>query len=126
MNKANKVKLGAFVLLSVILLVVGFIATGVTKMFSPKVHAMTVINTSVEGLSAGSPVKYLGLPVGTIKRIAMREDDGYIATFVYDPATQGSTLVLLHADRIEEAPAAVIQMPQRVPQGLHGNWIADV
>ena len=57
---------------------------------------------------------------------ATREDDGYIATFVYDPATQGSTLVLLHADRIEEAPAAVIQMPQRVPQGLHGNWIADV
>jgi len=81
MNKANKVKLGAFVLLSVILLVIGFIATGVTKIFTPKVHAMTVINTSVEGLSAGSPVKYLGLPVGTIKRIAMREDDGYIAVY---------------------------------------------
>ena len=53
-----------------------------------------------------------------------REDDGYIATYVYDPATRGSTLALLHAQRIEDAPVAVIQMPQRVPQGLHGNWIA--
>jgi carotenoid cleavage dioxygenase len=50
--------------------------------------------------------------------------DDYIATYVYDPATRGSTLALLHAERIEDAPVAVIQMPQRVPQGLHGNWIA--
>lgn len=54
---------------------------------------------------------------------ATREDDGYIAAFVFDPVHNGSSLVLLHANEIEAAPAAVIQMPQRVPQGLHGNWI---
>jgi carotenoid cleavage dioxygenase len=32
--------------------------------------------------------------------------------------------VLLDARRIEEPPVAVIEMPQRVPQGLHGNWIS--
>lgn len=53
-----------------------------------------------------------------------REDDGYIATFVFDPVSSGSSLTLLHADKLEAPPAAVIQMPQRVPQGLHGNWIA--
>jgi carotenoid cleavage dioxygenase len=51
------------------------------------------------------------------------EDDGYLAAFTYDPVRSGSNLVLLDASRIEEAPVAVIEMPQRVPQGLHGNWI---
>ena len=81
MNKANKVKLGAFVLLSAVLLISGFLAVGVTQVFTPKIHAMTVLNTSVEGLSAGSPVKYLGMPVGRVTRIAMRENDGYIAVY---------------------------------------------
>jgi len=53
-----------------------------------------------------------------------REDDGYVAAFLFDPATNGGALALLHADRTEAPPAAVIRMPQRVPQGLHGNWIA--
>lgn len=52
------------------------------------------------------------------------EDDGYLAAFTYDPARRTSSLVLLDARRIEEAPVAVIEMPQRVPQGLHGNWIS--
>ncbi|MBB3178751.1 carotenoid oxygenase family protein [Variovorax sp. Sphag1AA] len=52
-----------------------------------------------------------------------REDDGYLAAFTYDPARRSSNFVLLDARRIEEAPVAVIEMPQRVPQGLHGNWI---
>ena len=50
-------------------------------MLAPKYHAMTVVNTSVEGLSIGSPVKYLGLPVGKITGIAMRESDGYIVIY---------------------------------------------
>jgi carotenoid cleavage dioxygenase len=52
------------------------------------------------------------------------EDDGYLAAFTYDPVRHGSNLVLLDARRIEEPPVAVIEMPQRVPQGLHGNWIS--
>ncbi|MNS42303.1 Apocarotenoid-15,15'-oxygenase [compost metagenome] len=51
------------------------------------------------------------------------EDDGYLAAFAYDPELRSSSLLLLDARRIEEAPVAVIEMPQRVPQGLHGNWI---
>jgi carotenoid cleavage dioxygenase len=36
-----------------------------------------------------------------------------------------SNFVLLDAHRIEEAPVVVIELPQRVPQGLHGNWMAS-
>jgi carotenoid cleavage dioxygenase len=52
-----------------------------------------------------------------------REDDGYLAIFAFDPATRNSDLVLLDAAHIDAEPVAVIRMPQRVPQGLHGAWI---
>ncbi len=81
MNEANKVKLGAFLLISITLLVVSFLSIGVAKIFSAKYHAMTVLNTSVEGLAIGSPVKYLGMPIGKVTGMAMRESDGCIAVY---------------------------------------------
>jgi carotenoid cleavage dioxygenase-like enzyme len=53
-----------------------------------------------------------------------REDDGYLAIFSFDPVNRTSDLVLLDAAHIDSEPVAVIRMPQRVPQGLHGNWIS--
>ncbi|HYP84155.1 carotenoid oxygenase family protein [Variovorax sp.] len=53
-----------------------------------------------------------------------REDDGYLAAFTCDPARRRSSFVLLDARRIHEGPIAVVELPQRVPQGLHGNWMA--
>jgi len=55
-----------------------------------------------------------------------REDDGYLAIFCYDPFNRTSDFVLLDAARIEAEPVAVVRLPQRVPQGLHGTWIAKV
>jgi carotenoid cleavage dioxygenase-like enzyme len=52
-----------------------------------------------------------------------KEDDGYLAAFAYDPVQRSSRFVLLDARRIESEPVAVVALPQRVPQGLHGNWI---
>lgn len=57
------------------------------------------------------------------RRANGREDDGYLATFVFDPANRTSDLVLLDAAHIDAKPLAVIRLPQRVPQGLHGTWI---
>jgi carotenoid cleavage dioxygenase len=51
------------------------------------------------------------------------EDNGYLAIFSFDPVERTSDLVLLDAARIEAKPVAVIRLPQRVPQGLHGTWI---
>ena len=73
MNEANKFKLGAFLLIAITLLIVGFLSAGIMQIFAPKYRAMTVLNTSVEGLAVGSPVKYLGMPVGKITAMAMRE-----------------------------------------------------
>jgi carotenoid cleavage dioxygenase-like enzyme len=51
------------------------------------------------------------------------EDDGYLAIYAFDPVNGTSDLVLLDAAHVDAEPVAVIRMPQRVPQGLHGNWM---
>jgi carotenoid cleavage dioxygenase-like enzyme len=51
------------------------------------------------------------------------EDDGYLAIYAFDQENQTSDLVLLDAAHMDADPVAVIRLPQRVPQGLHGNWI---
>jgi carotenoid cleavage dioxygenase len=53
------------------------------------------------------------------------EDDGYVLSFVYDEARDGSDLVLLSAQDFAGEPLAVVHLPQRVPFGFHGNWVAD-
>lgn len=91
MNEANRLKLGAFLLISITLLVVSFVSVGITKLFAPKYRAMTILSTSVEGLAVGSPVKYLGMPVGKITAMAMREKDGTIAVYfdIFPSAVEG-------------------------------------
>lgn len=81
MNEANKIKLGAFLTVTATLLVVSFIAVGTLKLFERKLHAMTLLETSAEGLAVGSPVKYMGIRVGRINRMAMRGTDGKVAVY---------------------------------------------
>jgi carotenoid cleavage dioxygenase-like enzyme len=53
------------------------------------------------------------------------EDDGYVLSIVYDPERDGSDLVILAAQDFAGEPVARVQLPQRVPFGFHGNWVAD-
>lgn len=48
------------------------------------------------------------------------EDEGVLMGFVYDPASQRSDLTLLDAASLELVGA--IHLPDRVPEGFHGNW----
>ncbi|WP_439382302.1 carotenoid oxygenase family protein [Amycolatopsis lexingtonensis] len=51
------------------------------------------------------------------------EDDGVVMGFVYDPASQRSDLTVLDAGTLETV--AAIHLPDRVPNGFHGNWVAS-
>jgi carotenoid cleavage dioxygenase-like enzyme len=51
------------------------------------------------------------------------ESAGWYLGYVYDPARDGSDLVILDASDFAGEPVARISMPQRVPFGFHGNWI---
>ena len=53
------------------------------------------------------------------------EDDGWLMGFVYDATTDRSDYVILDAHDFTGAPVATVHLPQRVPFGFHGNWIAD-
>jgi carotenoid cleavage dioxygenase len=53
------------------------------------------------------------------------EDDGWVLSYVYDGARDGSDLVLLEASRFTATPAARVRLPRRVPFGFHGSWIAE-
>jgi carotenoid cleavage dioxygenase len=53
------------------------------------------------------------------------EDEGYVLSFVYDAATDGSWLSILDAHDFGKPPLAEVPLPQRVPFGFHGNWVPD-
>jgi len=68
-NKANYAKIGLFVLagFGLILLAIGI--AGAQVLNRKEIYAETYISESVTGLEIGSPVKYRGVPIGTVKRI---------------------------------------------------------
>ena len=53
------------------------------------------------------------------------EDDGYLLSYVFDPAENASELVILNAKEMTDEPIARIHLQARVPEGFHGCWIAD-
>lgn len=67
---------------------------------------------------------HLGEPVFVPRPDAKGEDDGWILAFRHDDADDQSRLVVLNADDFDGPPQAEISLPQRVPYGAHGNWMA--
>lgn len=53
---------------------------------------------------------------------AQAEDEGYLLLFAYDKKRNASDFLILDAKEIEKPPIATIQLPRRVPHGLHGSW----
>ena len=56
---------------------------------------------------------------------ASGEDEGYIATFLYDNNTETSSFALFDATNLSQGPIAKVQLPVRVPVGFHGVWVPD-
>ncbi|MDH3753665.1 MAG: carotenoid oxygenase family protein [Acidimicrobiia bacterium] len=53
------------------------------------------------------------------------EDDGWVMVLVHDAATDGAELHIIDAIDFASPAVAVIDLPQRVPIGFHGNWVGD-
>jgi carotenoid cleavage dioxygenase len=53
------------------------------------------------------------------------EDEGWLISYVYDAARDGSDLVILAAGDVAAKPVATVALPQRVPFGFHGSFIED-
>ncbi len=64
-------------------------------------------------------------PVFVARPDATAEDDGWLLVAVHDATTDSSELVILDAADMSSPPRARIVLPQRVPDGFHGDWIPD-
>jgi carotenoid cleavage dioxygenase len=78
--------------------------------------------TTLHDLGAGrAPSEPVFVPASP----AAAEDDGWLLTYVYDAARDGSDLVILDASDFTGKPVATIALPQRVPFGFHGSWLPE-
>jgi len=71
------------------------------------------------------PNRFGGEGVFVPRPNAASEDDGWVVTYVYDGNTGGSEFVVVDALNMTAAPVARVPLPQRVPYGFHGAWIAE-
>ena len=95
------------------------------KPASATFNTMMKVNTEIGDVVSHDFGNKIAGEATFIPRGSSGEDDGYLAVYAFDPTNRTSDLVLLDAAHIDADPVAVIRMPQRVPQGLHGNWIAS-
>jgi len=78
-DRARNLRVGAFVLGAVLLLVGGLFALGFREAFEPRVRLETAITGDVQGLAVGSPVEIRGIRVGKVTAIGFTWND-YPAT----------------------------------------------
>ncbi|MBI4228550.1 MAG: MCE family protein, partial [Deltaproteobacteria bacterium] len=68
-RKPNFFKVGIFVIIGSVILFTGIIVFGGSKYFRKRIYFETYFDQSVQGLSAGAPVKILGVDVGAVSEI---------------------------------------------------------
>ena len=54
------------------------------------------------------------------------EDDGWLLALVYSKESDSSALHIIDTADLTGEPQAVVELPQRVPVGFHGNWVPDL
>jgi carotenoid cleavage dioxygenase len=66
----------------------------------------------------------VGEPLFVPRHASAEEDDGYVLALVYDHIRNASDFFILDARNIQGEPVATVHIPNRVPYGFHGNWVA--
>ncbi len=69
------------------------------------------------------PTSVAGEAVFVPREGGTAEDDGWLLSLVTDTTDGRSALHVLHAQDLGGDSVAVVDLPQRVPLGFHGNWI---
>ncbi len=71
MNEKNQYfKIGIFILVGIIILIVSIIIFGSGRLFKEEIIMETYFDGSVQGLDVGSPVKYRGVKIGEVQDIS--------------------------------------------------------
>ncbi len=65
---------GMFTIIGLFIVVLTIVWLGANEFFKQQKFYVTYFDTSVEGLTLGSPVKYQGVPVGYVNKISVADD----------------------------------------------------
>ncbi|MCF7791108.1 MAG: MlaD family protein [Victivallales bacterium] len=68
-HQANKYKLGFFIVTAFLIFLVSIFVLGALNIFKSRIHCMTVVKGSVQGLAVGAKVKLNGVPIGEVTEV---------------------------------------------------------
>lgn len=67
--------------------------------------------------------QFVGEPTFVPHPYKTDEIDGVIIAYVYDENSDKTKLIVIEPLNFDKAPIAIIELPFRVPNGFHGDWI---
>jgi paraquat-inducible protein B len=73
-KQANRMMIGAFVVLAVIIMAASLVVFGSGKFFQKTVKCVMFFNGSVKGLTVGSPVLFQGVQIGSVVSVIIEVD----------------------------------------------------
>lgn len=85
-------EIGIFVLIGITIIIIGLLVFGSGKLFQRTVIVETYFNESVQGISVGTPVKYRGMQIGNVNKIAFTSEI-YKETKANGQASMGSRYI---------------------------------
>lgn len=117
-RKHNTKLIGAFVTAAILLLVGMVLFFGSASLLTKSVRFILFFDQSVNGLAAGSPVKFRGVPVGSVERIIIRAEGQR------EDSTAIPVIIRLDQSRLEgdlgvtEAEFSSVMIHESIERGL--------
>lgn len=119
-NGANTTRIGAFVILGILLIVAAIAIFGGGRLFRDSRQFVMNFSASMQGLSRGSPVMLSGVPIGEVTNILVRLNE---QTLEYESAV----LVNIFPDRFDQSEQIDWKdrdlMPGLIDRGLRARLV---
>ncbi len=92
----------------------------------PELHGLVQYDLQRERAVRFDPGEHRspGEPVFVRAADGRSDDEGWVLSVVFDAARGASDLVILDGTAFAGPPVATVHLPARVPNGLHGSWVA--
>ncbi|CAI0405018.1 unnamed protein product [Linum tenue] len=85
------------------------------------------VGGNVQGIFELGPGRYgsEAVFVPRVPGVTSEEDDGYLICFMHDELTGKSSTIVVNAKTMSADPVAVIELPNRVPNGFHALFVSE-
>lgn len=119
-TKVNFYKIGIFVIIGIIILILLVIGLGSSKYFQSKTYLETYFNESIQGLQNGSAVRYRGITIGHVDKVSLLSqaytNDQIKNITIYDRYIY--VKIAITDPRLEKYEGFLNDLPAQIKQGL--------